>query len=597
MGKSRWTQIRCTYRSNNVERGVQQRIADPLWMLARQWQFGAFQGDDAASPAKIEVRHSHVPVHTLTPPKASVRAASARRLGGSDLIEAAVEAENTARLPAQPRLSGEAGLQLLRLLPDGLRAAARAALQDRFPLASGLETAPERSGKNARIVAALVRGSFDGLALYSELDGQPRRLRDFVAGDAKTLAQIGGQWIAYLDGRVELSSPKPHWQSQPLEYRFDLIAGQQEREEVRLSARDYGGDGLDWQEFDVTLDKVKAKPKAKTDYMLPSKLAYSGMPSDRLWDMEDGKVWLGGITAEKTSLAQMVLASFATIYSNDWFMVPVPAQRGSLTRVEEIKVHDTFGEVVSVKPCAVKDGKARNWRWFEMTGDSSAERGLAPWLFLPRAAAGGEEGRAVERVYFTRDEAANLAWGIEELVEGAAAQPVDRRQHWNRVRDRFDVYTGIDRSRRDEATTAAAISAQSEAKTPWEYRLVTPVPPHWVPYQPEVTEALGSGDKAASGAVATGRLVRSRLQEWDLLGDAKPLLAGALGKVMDATARHYVADEELMRGGIVVERLYQTARAPDGSLRLWASRRKTPGSGDRPSGRQTDAIRKGEPER
>ena len=285
------------------------------------------------------------------------------------------------------------------------------------------------------------------------------------------------------------------------------------------------------------------------------------------------------------------MPSLPTVYSNDWFLVPVPAERGSLVRIERLRVHDTFGEVTEIEPCAAKDGANRVWKWFELTGDKSPENGDAPWLFLPRAAAGGDSSRAVERVYFTRDEAANMAWGIEELVEGAAGYPVDRRQHWNRIRDGFESYIG----RKDEAAKAAGlgdkdgpikatpISVQSEAERAWKYRLVTPVPPHWVPFQPEI-----------GGKRVTGLLRRARLREWDLLGDARADLAGPQGMVMNPTASMNVADEEILRGGVAVERAWQVARGPDGSLKLWASRRKLPGSGDRPSGRRTDAIEKGE---
>ena len=31
--------------------GLQARLYDPLWLLARQWQIGEFQGEDNGSPA------------------------------------------------------------------------------------------------------------------------------------------------------------------------------------------------------------------------------------------------------------------------------------------------------------------------------------------------------------------------------------------------------------------------------------------------------------------------------------------------------------------------------------------------------------------
>lgn len=45
-----WERIEASSRDDELDSGVEARIADPLWMLARQWQVGEFRGDDAASP-------------------------------------------------------------------------------------------------------------------------------------------------------------------------------------------------------------------------------------------------------------------------------------------------------------------------------------------------------------------------------------------------------------------------------------------------------------------------------------------------------------------------------------------------------------------
>src|SRR5450432_332661 len=36
--------------------GLEARIHDPLWLLARQWQFGEFEGEDNGSPLLVEVK-------------------------------------------------------------------------------------------------------------------------------------------------------------------------------------------------------------------------------------------------------------------------------------------------------------------------------------------------------------------------------------------------------------------------------------------------------------------------------------------------------------------------------------------------------------
>ena len=37
----------------SLKTGLQAPLADPLWMLARQWQFNEFQGEDAGTPIKL----------------------------------------------------------------------------------------------------------------------------------------------------------------------------------------------------------------------------------------------------------------------------------------------------------------------------------------------------------------------------------------------------------------------------------------------------------------------------------------------------------------------------------------------------------------
>lgn len=53
-----WQRIEPRCRQNNFARGIQARTADPLWMLARQWQMGEFQAEDAGSPIEVELSYS-----------------------------------------------------------------------------------------------------------------------------------------------------------------------------------------------------------------------------------------------------------------------------------------------------------------------------------------------------------------------------------------------------------------------------------------------------------------------------------------------------------------------------------------------------------
>ena len=101
---------------------------------------------------------------------------------------------------------------------------------------------------------------------------------------------------------------------------------------------------------------------------------------------------------------------------------------------------------------------------------------------------------------------------------------------------------------------------------------------------------LGSFVPEIQDNVATNRLIRSRMAEWDLLGELRNALAGAKGMILDPSAPMTLQEEEIPRGAIEVSRAYQAARDLKGNLVVWAGRRKRPASGNRSSGRETDGT-------
>ena len=45
-----WMRLQPLSRNAEMKTSLQARIYDPLWLLARQWQLGEFQGEDNGSP-------------------------------------------------------------------------------------------------------------------------------------------------------------------------------------------------------------------------------------------------------------------------------------------------------------------------------------------------------------------------------------------------------------------------------------------------------------------------------------------------------------------------------------------------------------------
>ncbi len=238
--------------------------------------------------------------------------------------------------------------------------------------------------------------------------------------------------------------------------------------------------------------------------LLPQPAMFRGQGAPRWWEFEDRRVYFGNLSAGPADVARLVVAEYGTVFSDDWFVVPVSVDVATLSRVTRLEVIDVFGDA-EVKATAVNDhdryGKRRPFRFFELEGDASAAPGVAPWLLVPPALADSQHGKPVEHVTLVRDEQANLGWAIEHPVE---------------------LPTGGALKRRPQGRGAPAAEpharVREEGEPPWRYRLQSPVPPWWIPLVPERT-----------GQGADMRLRRARMGSWDELD---PAVVGAKGRLV-----------------------------------------------------------------
>lgn len=566
-----WHRIEPHGRDEDLEEGLQARVADPLWMLARQWQLGEFRGEDAASPIHVRATIQSHAVRTFR--NDATPGAPVEDFTAGPPLECRVEAESVLDGPAAVALAAEAGRQFLHRLDAAGLTDLRTAVPWRttFPLdpaTDGIDTThlPARARRRLELLA---RRGLDGRRLYAAPEASVRAL--VAAVDASrwgAVRAVLAAWRAeYADRFREPGEGGDTWVDERLEYAFSLGVPTDDGEVVLSAPDGYAGGHLDWSDFGVGAAAPHGlAPEAgerRTLERLPTPVAYRGQPAPRWWEFEDRRVYFGNLAAGPADLARLVVAEFGAVFSDDWYVVPITVDAGTLNRVVELEVIDVFGDVTRVEATAVNDhaayGDARPWAFFELDGDDSAARGRAPWLFVPPALASSLNGRPVEEVTFVRDEAANLGWGIESRVELPTGGSVRRRQQW----------------------IAATTPAADEAETPetagaWRYRLQSPVPPWWVPLVPE---------RAAAGPDV--RLRRGRLQGWDALD---PALAGAKGRILGVPRPLRLYEEEVPRGGVHLTRAWQLTRSPDGRVHLWMARRKRPGRGDRASGLEFDRI-------
>lgn len=572
-----WLRLEPTCRTADMGAGLQARIYDPLWLLARQWQVGEFQGEDNGSPAAARWQGEAARLTRYHPGALAERgrAAGAPFDGAAAPLEAVVEREQVR--PAADglerlRLAADAGQHFLRVLAQQPTARSyRERFVERFrfaPLSEAqraqldaeslafVDLVGPRVPDGRRLYAALRPAPGAGAALPSELAIDP--------GDLAEVQAAAEAWLRWYEALFsEPGAVAAAWSAERLEYGFSVAAPMAAGEQV-LTAREYHGGQLDWHAFSLNAgaslgaaaDGVGAR---LTRTSIPAPVSYRGMPAARFWAFEDARVDFGAVDAGPEDLARMLLVEFAITFGSDWFVIPVELPVGSLCRTSSLVVTNTFGERFVIRPSSAAGAPHAAWRMFQLAAVAApgapASVSDPELFFLPPALLSSLESRPAEEVLFLRDEMANMAWGVERVVEGAAEGAVNRFEQ--------------------QRYPAHAPAAQASERL--VYKLASAVPDNWTPLLPvQSPEGL--------------RLRRGKL----LAVDGVPRAVEARGRILRPTGAGAdglaIFEEEIPREGVRVTRSYQLARWQDGSTHLWLGRRKRVGRGEGSSGLRFDAL-------
>lgn len=552
-----WERLESAAVDPQLDEGLEARVGDPAWLLARQWQTGEFRGEDAANPLLIQLE-----ARSLRVDRVAAGGRSSSSIDAHTPLEPLVEREPVRGGPGGARLAAELGLILLTalagisapvVLADGLRA--------RYAVPLVADDGLDPVGR--RRLEILARGSFDGVALARDLEVDPalldRLLGDFdlPEGVRGEIADVVRAWQAETTGAFHEPEVATAWEASRLEYRFEL-RGTRESGDIRLVAEGYPGGRLEWHHFDRVDTDVPSAPPSETlrrrAEVLPVPLRFRGMPAPRFWAFEHGDVSFGAIDVGPEDLARVAVAGYVTVYGDNWYVVPLQIPAATLTMIPSLRVLDDFGAVTDVPSAAVVDGGGddRAFRFFEVSGDPGPPAGRAPALFLLPSLETTDAGQPLEDVRFVRDEAANLAWAVERRIESAAGRPVDLAAR---------------------SGPRARTPAEPAPDDRWRLVLSSPVPDHWVPLTPVRIDV--------DGAI---RLQRGRVP---VPGGTT---RGARGEILEPSRRLLLHDDEILSTGIRVVRRFQSARDADGRLHTWVGRRKGPTRPDGASGLIFDAI-------
>jgi len=570
-----WMRLEPGIHTGDMNTGLQARIYDPLWLLARQWQVGEFQGEDNGSPAKACFQAESA---TLTrfvagavPPNTIVKGAP---YAGDIPLETLVECESVRPVTASPANAGErlrfavdAGLYFLRVLDQQSTSQNyRQVFIRKYSLPSATAADETDVDDDSLSFLALMAGRVpDGRQLYASLapaaNGTivlPADLK-IAPGDTAEVKQAIQVWRRWYETFFkEPAAGGSCWLPERLEYAFSVAARLSDGEKP-LTASEYYEGHLDWYDFDLNLETSLGAANDNViqqikQTLLPAPVTYRGMPAQRFWEFEDSRVDFGSVNAEPEELARMLLVEFAISYGNDWFVIPVELEVGSVCRARSLVVTNTFGERFLIRSSHDAGDPFASWRMFQLSSPpqtGTATTVLDPGLFLlPPALLKTLETEPVEEVLFLRDEMANMAWGVEKTIESATERPLNR----------------YEQQKYPPAAPAVAADVLN-------YQLATAVPDYWVPLLPV---------RSADGL----RLQRGKVLKID--GQLETI--GAKGRVLTPDQPFRIFEEEIPREGLRVTRSWQLARWHDGSTHLWIGRQKEIGRGEGSSGLRFDSV-------
>lgn len=587
-----WNRLEGRPRSDDLTRSVRAEVRDPLWLLARQWQFGELAGDDAGTPirAKLAAHVAHVG-------SISLHNGPEQLYDGTTPLEPLVE-----RAAIQPDLmmslhigqrwramllrqfgaisaQADAFIAKFALVPPSVGKRDLAALQlvtHRRELALRLAI----GGKAIDGAAVLATAQAARAAGQAPSDAFAARGVP-VAGVEAPLDALSDELITMFGERFA-SQPAPAddqaWVPDRLEYDFSLSVVDGEQRATKLLAPEYVGGHLDWYAFNASQpqrvsDAVVLEQRVAS--FVPTPVRFAGAPAKRFWEFEDNHVGFGLTTASKTDIVKLLLANFALASSNDWFIVPLRARCGALVDLRGIVVTDNFGFNTLIEPTATRHselGLDGLWGMWTLSREGAPGE-VDPRLFLAPGLTATQDAPPIDEVVFLRDEVANLVWAVESTIPDPLGGGRDARAAAQQLREQIRLTYPV---RADVPNVPAEVLLR--------YQLMGAVPENWIPLVAVRLEGQITASAFLQGAMPRVPGLDPASDGSPVLGDQVVLPRGRLLELSPVEQPNLIREEELLRGGAVVTRSYQQTRWSDGSTFTWLGRRKLNGRGEGSSG-------------
>lgn len=601
-----WNRLEGRPRSNDLTRPMRAEVRDPLWMLARQWQFGEFEGEDAGVPIDARVETEMQPVTTL-----KLRDRPSKPYDGSSPLETVVE-----RHAVEPDLMMSLFIGRRWLTIVGKTVGVANPIVSSFRTGYAFAPPPvlgaardlralqlETHTSERQLRLAVAGRGLDGALLIADLAkalraGQTPSDAFADRGVLIPAARRAAVDAAADDFRAErfaklFSFEAPEegaWVPEQLEHQFSVGTSTPEGDGTLLLAAQYAQGHLDWYSFDVARsnggedEPIQAAPDRRVISFLPTRAQFPGMPNVRWWEFEDRRVGFGLVTAAKTDLVKLLLAEFGLVFSNDWFILPLAAKVGTLVDTKRLVVSDNFGFNTLIESTASRHTeRGLKGRWTMWTLTPRGEQGRDDLrLFLAPAIGRSHQSGPVDEVVFLRDEMANLVWAAEVTIPDPLGGGRDAH--------------GAARLLGHAIAKAYYPEGPPEGDTADDilltYQLMGSVPENWVP----LVSVRLNGEETST-AVLQGAMPRvpplypvkdvngSLILEHNVV-----LPRGSILSRDPVRNPNLINEEEILRGGAVVTRAFQQTRWHGGGTFTWIGRQTKNGRGEGSSGLAFDQV-------
>lgn len=591
-----WNRIEGSTRTKNMEESLKAEIYDPLWMLARQWQFGEFEANDCGTAAKVLLSYKESELQSMT-------------LGGKSspyhfddkAPEAMVEGE-TPIIDYKARL--QAANQLFKIVSRTLNQAWADKLRKVLTRFYGLKAIggskefENRNDANAMLQSffSAAQGGVDGFILYQRFKDylnsrvtegtiarrvDPKAVRyltiiitrhsssQMTSQESDAIAQdIISQFINFFESLHGLDGEKEStWNDSRMEYQFSCRLS----DNTQLTVDEYYSGDLDWYHFDLNdASRKRGGQVEKVKEYIPTPLEYAGMPSARWWEIEDAQVDLVNIDADNVDLAKLIVSEYAMMYSNDWMIAPLDVSLGRYIQLNGIIVIDVFGEqtYVDVDRNATLDSPEpwREWNMFGLTNtrNNQSEQGMLLFPSLYSV----QESAPQEKLVIAKDEMANMVWAVEELVSDGLGGSKTGKQ----ATEELHKHLGMTKNQDDQVGL--------------QYVLGTTVPEHWIPFIPVKVD----NNKEREMKLQRASMPRVHNEQIDKVRPTTSFLRVGITPDNNQSTPFYLHEEEVPAKGITVTRSEQRIRWFDGKTINWQGFRKEAGKGPSASSLKFDSI-------